>query len=107
MKCQVYILQDAEDDILGIYRYVSLHDSKENAESLIDKIKETCASLETFPDRGHTPPELDRVGVFSYKETHFKPYRILYEIVETAVYVHCVLDSRRSLQELLEKRLLR
>jgi len=34
-------------------------------------------------------------------------YRIIYEVVESNVFVHCVLDGRRSLQELLEMRLLK
>ncbi|MFW6131795.1 MAG: type II toxin-antitoxin system RelE/ParE family toxin, partial [Candidatus Aminicenantaceae bacterium] len=57
--------------------------------------------------RGHVPPELERIGVYSYKEIHFKPYRIICEVSESIVYIHCVLDGRRSLQELLEKRILR
>ena len=107
MKYNVYIINDAEEDIIGIYNYVFFNDSKDNADYLLNKIKETCTSLKTHPNRGHIPPELDRVGVYSYKEIHFKPYRIIYEIAEDSVYIHCVLDGRRSLQELLEKRLLR
>ncbi|NQT27139.1 type II toxin-antitoxin system RelE/ParE family toxin [candidate division KSB1 bacterium] len=107
MNYKVYIINDAEEDILDIYNYVFLHDYKENADYLLNKIKESCVSLKTHPNRGHTPPELERVGVYSYKEIHFTPYRIIYETIENAVYIHCVLDGRRSLQELLEKRLLR
>ena len=60
-----------------------------------------------FPIRGHLPPELERIGVLDYKEIHYKPYRIIYQIIESTVYVHCVLDGRRDLQQLLEERLLR
>jgi toxin ParE1/3/4 len=42
-----------------------------------------------------------------FREIHFKPYRIIYQIVESDVYIHAVLDGRRDLQELLEIRLLR
>ena len=42
-----------------------------------------------------------------YREVHFKPYRIIYEIVGRKVFIHCVLDGRRAVQELLERRLLR
>lgn len=107
MNFKVLIVSDAEKDILGIYNYVVENDSFENAEYLLNKLEETCLSLKKFSHRKHIPPELERVGVYSYKEIHFKPYRIIYEVTESTVYIHCVLDGRRSLQELLEKRLLR
>jgi toxin ParE1/3/4 len=45
--------------------------------------------------------------VREYREIHFKPYRIIYQIVGRKVFIHCVLDGRRALQEVLEHRLLR
>jgi toxin ParE1/3/4 len=107
MKYDVYILIDAEEDILKIYQYVAIHDSEDNAEYLLLKLEETCKSLESFPDKGHIPPELERIGIYNYQEVHYKPYRIIYQVIERVVFIHCVLDGRRSLQELLEKRLLR
>lgn len=107
MNFKIYIISDAEEDILGIYNYVLINDSEDKAEYLLNKIEETCLSLKKYPDRGHVPPELERVGIFNYKEIHYKPYRIIYEVAESIVYIHCVLDGRRSLQELLENRLLR
>jgi len=43
----------------------------------------------------------------NFKEIHFKPYRIIYEIINKKVFIHCVLDERRDLQEILEHRLIR
>ena len=107
MIYEVLIISDAEEDIYEIYNYVATYDSVEKAKYLITKVKETCYSLSTFPNRGHIPPELERIGVFDYKEIHFKPYRIIYQIIESKVYVHCILDGRRDFQQLLQKRLLR
>jgi toxin ParE1/3/4 len=107
MNYKVYIISDAEEDILSIYKYVSTNDSMENAEYLLGRIEEKCISLREYTGRGHIPPELERVGVFNYREIHFKPYRIIYEVIDSNVFVHCVLDGRRSLQELLEIRLLK
>lgn len=107
MNFIVNMISEAEQDLLDIYRYVFLNDSKERAEDLLRKLEETCQSLKQFPGRGHIPPELERIGVYTYREIHFKPYRILYEIIQPQVFIYCVLDGRRSLQELLEKRLLR
>ena len=107
MNFNVYIISDAEEDILSIYQYVSMNDSAKSAEYLLSKIEEKCMSLREYPNRGHVPPELERMGVFNYREIHFKPYRIIYEVIESNVFVHCVLDGRRSLQELLEMRILK
>ena len=107
MKHKVHIIEDAEDDIYEIYNYVALNDSLEKAENLLNKFEEICNKLSTFPNRGHVPPELERIGIFDYKQIHYKPYRITYQLIDVDVYVHCIVDGRRDLQGLLEKRLLR
>ncbi len=107
MTFRVHIIADAEDDIYDIYRYISLNDSIGNAEYVFDKIQQTCYSLSQNPERGHYPPELERIGILEYREIHFKPYRIIYNIAGSGVLIHCILDGRRYLQELLERRLLR
>lgn len=107
MSFHVFIISDAETDIFELYRFVLLSDSQQKAEYLYTKIQEACHSLAETPERGHTPPELAKIGVLSFREVHFKPYRIIYQIIGNKVFVHCVLDGRRDLQELLERRLLR
>jgi len=107
MNYKVFLISDAEEDLYDIYNYVAIHDSVENAENLLNKLEETCNSLSTFPNRGHILPELKRIGVLYYREIHYKPYRIVYQIINTDVYIHCILDGRRDLQQLLYERLLR
>jgi toxin ParE1/3/4 len=107
MTFKVYIIEDAEQDIIDIYDYIALSDSIDKAEYVLNNIEGKCSSLSEFPNRGHFPPELERIGIFEYREIHFKPYRIIYQVVDSKVYVHCVLDGRRELQKLLENRLLR
>jgi toxin ParE1/3/4 len=107
MSNTVYILADAERDIVDIYDYVGRSDSLEKAEYVLEQIEMKCLDLSEFPNRGHFPPELERIGIFEYREIHFKPYRIIYQVFDSKVYVHCVLNGRRELQKLLEIRLLR
>jgi toxin ParE1/3/4 len=107
MKYQVYIITDAEVDIFSIYKYIARNDSIQKAESLLKNIEEKISSLEELANRGHIPAELEHLGINEYRETHFKPYRIIYQIIESDVYVHCVLDGRRDLEDLLQERLLR
>ena len=107
MNLRVHIISDAEDDIFDIYRYIAQNDSIGHAEHVFKRLEQTCESLSENPERGHLPPELERIGVAEYREVHFKPYRIIYNIAGREVFIHCVLDGRRDLQELLERRLLR
>jgi len=107
MKHQVLVITEAEEDIFDIYKYVLRADGRSRADHLLAKLQETCQSLADIPRRGHSPPELERVGVRGYREIHFKPYRIIYQIVGKKVFIHCVLDGRRNLQEILERRMLR
>ena len=64
-------------------------------------------SLADNPERGRIPPELERIGVYEYLEIHVKAYRIIYQIIDNDVFIHCILDGRRDLLELLEYRILR
>jgi toxin ParE1/3/4 len=106
-RFRVRLAEDAEQDLVDIYRYVATHDSAEKAAYVLEQLETLCARLADLPLRGHIPPELDRIGVTSYREVHFKPYRVIYEVIGQDVFVHCVLDGRRDMQSLLERRLLR
>ena len=90
-----------------IYLYVLKMDSQQAADALIAGIEKACGSLIELPFRGHKPPELSRIGVSDYREIHHKPNRIIYRVAGSDVLVHCILDGRRDLQDLLAERLLR
>ena len=107
MKYHVQIIEDAEEDLFDIHQYIALNDSTENADKLIGQLESACQRLETMPNRGRIPPELRRLCVSQYRELIFKSYRIIYQIQDPNVFIHCFLDARRDLQELLEQRLLR
>jgi len=106
-RYRVRLAEDAEQDLIDIYRYVAIHDCEEKADHLLDRLESLCSELAELPQRGHVPPELDRISVMNYREIHFKPYRVIYEIVRQDVFIHCILDGRRDMQSLLERRLIR
>ena len=106
MKYEVLITRSAENDLAGIYEYV-FNDSQSKADRLFENIKNTILELEIFPNRGHIPPELDRINVSGFLEVNYKSYRIFYQVFDKKVYIHCILDSRRNLLDILQKRLIR
>ena len=107
MKFRVHVIADAESDLLDIYRYVACADSPARADGLLSQLEEACLQLESHPHWGHVPPELERIGILDYREIHVHAYRIIYRTTGRDIYIYCVLDGRRNLQELLERRLLR
>ena len=106
-RYRVRFAEEAEQDLVDIYRYITIRDSAETASHVLDRLESLCVRLAELPGRGHVPPELDRIGVLSYREVHFKPYRVIYEVIRQDVFIHCVLDGRRDMQVLLERRLIR
>lgn len=104
---RVRLTQDAEQDLIDIYRYIALNDSTENADYVLDQLESLCSRLTELPERGHVPPELDRISVTNYREVYFKPYRVIYEAIRQDVFIHCILDGRRDMPSLLQRRLIR
>lgn len=107
MKYKVIIDPQAKADIKEIFNYVVKNDGKQLADKLIDNLETTLFKLENYPKRGHIPPEMIDTGIKSYLEIHYKPYRIIYEIENNSVYIHSILDGRRNIQEILQRRILR
>jgi len=103
----VHFVDEAERDLADIVQYIAAHDSPARAGHVLDRLEALCASLAELPARGHYPPELERLGVATYREVHFKPYRVIYQVIGDDLFIHAVLDGRRDLQALLERRLLR
>jgi toxin ParE1/3/4 len=107
MAFQVLIAEDAERDIADIHAYLAESDSAEKADRLVDELEGLCAKLAELPERGNVPPELRALGITEYREVHYKPYRVIYRVLGRRVIVTCVLDGRRDMQSLLERRLIR
>ncbi|MCA9558515.1 MAG: type II toxin-antitoxin system RelE/ParE family toxin [Myxococcales bacterium] len=103
----VVVAPEAVDDLVAIHAYITETESTERADHVRDHVLDVCASLAALPGRGHHPPELARLGVLEYRELHWKPFRVIYEVDDGSVIVHAILDGRRDLQALLRERLLR
>lgn len=104
---RVRLAEEAELDLIDIYRYISLQDSVENADYVLGQLESLCSRLTELPERGHIPPELDQICVTNYREVNFKPYRVIYEVIRQDVFIHCILDGRRDMSSLLQRRLIR
>lgn len=107
MSFKARLALDAVSDIMDILEFVRIRDGQERSDKLASGLEEAVRSLEKLPGRGHTPPELEGLGLEDISEIHFKPYRIIFEIAGSEVTVMVVADGRRDLQDLLTRRTIR
>jgi len=105
MQFDVLLTEHAERDLGEIYDYIAAYDTPSNAARVLDRIEKALQSLSTFPERGSHPKELLALGIREYRQTFFKPYRLIYRIVEKRVYIYLIVDGRRDMQALLARRL--
>jgi toxin ParE1/3/4 len=96
----------AEDDLEGIVDFIA-DDSVDAALAVFTRIRERAATLVNFPGKGRVVPELNHHGIVQYRELILSPWRIIYRIDGSMVYVTAVFDSRRNLEDLLLERLCR
>lgn len=106
MPFEVLLTNDAAGDLNELYNYIAAHDSPRKADYVLEKIEKTFSTLSEFPERGVYPKELLKLGIREYREIFFKPYRIIYRVMDKNVYVLLVVDGRRDMQSMLQRRLL-
>lgn len=106
MSQVVLLTEDAERDLEELYDYIAKHDAPGKADYVLTQIAKAFNSLSESPSRGVYPKELLALGSRDFREIFFKPYRIIYRVLDGRVYVMLIVDGRRSLQELMLRRVL-
>jgi toxin ParE1/3/4 len=106
MPFAVFLTNDAAGDLDELYDYIALHDALQKADYVLGQIETAFSRLSKFPERGTHPKELRALGILEYREIFFKPYRIIYRVIDKNVYILLIADGRRDMQTLLQRRLL-
>ena len=106
MPFSVQLTDDAERDLEELCDYIERHDTPGRADHVLEQLEKVFDNLSAHPHRGNYPKELLEVGIREYREVFFKPYRVIYQVIENEVYVLLIADGRRDMQTLLERRLL-
>jgi toxin ParE1/3/4 len=105
-KFEVLLTQGAEQDLEAIHDYISEFDCVANANYVLDQLMDVVESLSRFPERGSYPKELVGLGIKEYRQTFFKPYRVIYRVTGSQVIIYLIADARRDMQRVLARRLL-
>jgi plasmid stabilization system protein ParE len=93
-------------DLESLVEYIAM-ESPDSAGQVLDRLERKASTLAMQSARGRIVPELREIGVLHYRELVEKPWRIVYRVEASQVFVLAVLDSRRDLQTLLLERLVR
>jgi plasmid stabilization system protein ParE len=86
--------QTALDDLAVIQDFIA-RDSVYYAEKFVDEAFLAVSRLEMFPNSGRIVPERNRPD---FREIIFGSYRIMYKIVDNAVYITTVVHEKRNYQ---------
>ena len=105
-KFEVLLTEGAEQDLEAIHDYISEFDCVANANYVLDELMDVVESLTKFQERGSYPKELVGLGIKEYRQTFFKPYRVIYRGTGSQVIIYLVADGRRDMQTVLARRLL-
>lgn len=104
---RVRLTPEVQEDLVDLFEYIARKDSVTSANHVLDQLEQLILGLVQNPERGHYPPELSEIGVKDYREVFFKPYRVIYQLINNEVVVLGCFDGRRSMQLLLARRILR
>ena len=105
MPYDVLLTDSAVIDLEELDEFILSNDSVESADYVLDMLDEVIGTLAEFPERGNYPPELAALGIQDYREIFFKPYRVIYRVLENKVCIYLVVDGRKDMQTLLQRRL--
>ncbi len=98
--------EDAAEDLFDIISYQRMKYGLEKANAVYESIQKRVSSLMNFPQKGRVAPELHSIGITSYRELVESPWRIIYRVADSTVYIVTLLDSRRNVEEVLYKKVI-
>ena len=107
MALRIVILDSAEQDLKELRVYLIKNFSTDTWRTTYAKIKEAIRNLQNFPQTGSIPDEIDKLNLTQYRQVLSGMNRVIYEVRQEVIYIHIVVDTRRDMNALLTRRLLR
>ena len=91
--------EPALNDLNDIAEYIAI-DNVDVAKTLVRDVFDSVLRLNTFPESGRYPSELDESR---YREVVVGPCRVFYRIEKDTVYILYVMRSERTLRHFILK----
>jgi toxin ParE1/3/4 len=95
-----------EQDLEDLYAYIAESDSLKSTDDVFERLFEVTENLAASPELGSQPKVLRSPGIQEYRQVFFKPYWVIYRVLERQVVINVIADGRRDVQSLLSRRLL-
>lgn len=102
----VRMTQSAEKDLNEIIEFIA-QNNPQTAIKIMEKIQAKIRTLNHYPYRGGYVPELLAKNIKGYRQVTETPWKIIYRIDDNVVNILVIIDSRRNLQDILIRKLLR
>jgi plasmid stabilization system protein ParE len=103
----VFILPDAQEDLLSLQEYVLGKWSEADWQKAEDEIFVKLALVDTGFLTGAPVQELASVGIFEYRNIFTSHHKLVYRRISADVYVYALAAHRQDFPTLLMKRLLK
>jgi plasmid stabilization system protein ParE len=103
----VFILPDAQEDLLSLQEYILDKWSEANWQNAEDAMFDKLALVDTGFLTGAPVPELASVGIFEYRNIFTSHHKLVYRRINADVYVYALAAHRQDFPTLLMKRLLK
>jgi addiction module RelE/StbE family toxin len=105
-KYNVNLARSAENDLNEIILFIA-QNNPQTAIKIMEEIQKKISTLDHFPNRGGYVPELFAKNIKEYRQIIESHWRIIYKVDDAVVNVLAIIDSRRNLQDILVKKLLK
>lgn len=93
MKYKIEILPTALEDLKQIEDYYALQFDMDTAIKVVNHILDVIERLEEFPDTGTLTPD-KWLNTRGYRMVIIKHYVAIYRMIEKAVYIYHIADTR-------------
>ena len=103
----VFILPDAQEDLLSLQDYMLGKWSEADWQKAEDEIFVKLALVDTGFLTGAPVQELASVGIFEYRNIVTSHHKLVYRRINADVYVYAIAAHRQDFLTLLMKRLLK
>lgn len=107
MSLKVVILQSAQTDLRELRTYLVRQFSTQTWQSTYADLKTAILGLADLPYSGSIPEEIEKLNLGQYRQIVLGMNRVIYEVRDETVFIHIIVDTRKSLPALLMRRLLR
>ena len=105
-KYIVNITENAENDLNEILLFIA-QKNPQTAIKIMERLQAKIETLDHFPNRGSYVPELLARNIKEYRQITEAPWKIIYKVDDETVNILAIIDSRRNLQDILIKKLLK